>query len=371
MVYLPFKYYSLSKIISGVYMKKYVFWAALLSIFLGMESAMADMPTYDDDEEFKHCTKVTGDWDNCTRESTLRTLDDVKRGYRSILSNKAILGWQETPQKNAETLRDMFESWTAFRNRLCSLSYKASMYIEPLVDERYSCSLYYALHHKDHINSILQLLEKKAPPKRADFHFLDLTSHDEQYGGCAGGSDNDKCIKEELSRSSQAIKDLYKSFINDEFVGKWNNGPSLQQGNYRDMYDSWVAYRNRICSLAIWAYQREYGPEAPSLEQCLQFYNREKLETMENLLVVAHSSLDQGMEDDEDGGEGLGGSSSLPEIVDDGGEAVGKTIPPLQKRISSGSSPIDDELVKTYNRNADKNETQDVNSQHKVPAWAR
>ena len=154
---------------------------ALFGMIIHFGPATADMPMYADDEEFKHCTKITGDWDNCVKEEGLRTLDEVKRLYRSVLSNPAILKWHKKPEENSEILRDMYESWTAFRNRLCMLSYRASMYIEPLFDERYSCNLYYTQHHKDHMGKILELMEGKAPEKVADFNFLKLTYHDEEY----------------------------------------------------------------------------------------------------------------------------------------------------------------------------------------------
>lgn len=352
-------------------MTKYLYFAALLlGVMLRLEPVYADMPFYDDDEEFKHCTKVTGNWDTCVKEETLRALNAVKQEYRSILGNQAILEWHAKPEENTAVLRDMYDSWTAFRNRLCMLSYKASMYIEPLVDERYSCNLYYTLHHKAHLAYILQLMGNTAPENRNDFHFLDLSSHDAEYETCIKSNDNSACINEELKRSSQAIKDIYKSFINDEYVGKWNNGPSLKQGNYRDMYDSWIAYRNRICSLAIWAYKRKYGDAAPSLEQCLQMFNREKLEAMENLLTVAHSSLDDGMEEEEDKSNGLGATSTAPTREDDGGEAIGKTIPPLQKRILSGSDRPEDELVVNYKQKSEEKPATPKDNRN-IPAWAQ
>lgn len=354
-------------------MKKYMFFMlTFIGAILYFKPLMADMPMYADDEEFKHCTKVTGDWDNCVKEEMLRTLDDVKRLYKSVLSNPTILKWHEKPAENTEILRDMYDSWSAFRNRLCLLSYRASAYVEPLFDERFSCNLYYTQHHKDHLSKIVELMEGKAPEKRADFDFLKLTYHDDKYNECMKKNDFDTCVKDELERSSQNIKNLYKSFIEDEFVGKWNNGPSLKQGNYRDMYDSWIAYRNRLCSLAIWAYKNKYGDEAPKLEQCLQFFNGEKYEAMENLLTVAHSSLDEGMEEEGESGDAYG--STAAEIGNDGGEEIGKSIPPLQKRISSGSDRTDDELVTEYSPKEEKNEVSQPQTEQQnknIPAWAQ
>jgi hypothetical protein len=178
-----------------------------------------------------------------------------------------------------------------------------------------------------------------------------------------------------LQRSATYIKDLYKTFSVDEFVGKWNNGPDLSQGNYRDMYDSWIAYRNRICALAVWAYQNAYGPDAITLNQCLQYFNREKVETMENLLYSAHSSLDIGDEEDEsvDGPEQID-YSLLPK--DDGGEAEGKTIEPLQRRIDASINREADvmDVAKPAEKPAESEEAEQNKPQKpskNIPSWAQ
>lgn len=352
----------------------------LLSLFLAMIMSLninpvyADMPFYEDDEEFHHCTKIS-DWDTCVREETLRDLNDVKRLYQNILGNPQILKWHKVPAENTEILRDMYESWTAFRNRLCSLSNKAGMYLERLVTEKYACAAYYTKHHKDHLERILELMTGKVPQKRDDFKFLALTSHDEEYAECAANPEKRNCVDEELQRSATYIKDLYKTFSVDEFVGKWNNGPDLSQGNYRDMYDSWIAYRNRICALAVWAYQNAYGPDAITLNQCLQYFNREKVETMENLLYSAHSSLDIGDEEDEsvDGPEQID-YSLLPK--DDGGEAEGKTIEPLQRRIDASINREADvmDVAKPAEKPAeseDAEQNKPKKTSKNIPSWAQ
>ena len=278
----------------------------------------AAMPTYPDDEQFDHCLRLTNDIDNCAKDESVRHLNTVKQEYKSILGNPEILKWHKNITDSTTIMRDMYESWTAFRNRLCSLSNKASAYIAPLVSENISCNLYYILHHEDHLSSILLLMKHQAPQNRNEFGFLNIEEHDKDFEICITKKQYSQCIDEELVRSTQDIKNLYKTFIEDNVVGKWNNGNGLKSGNYRDMYDSWIAYRNRICSLAVWAYQKQYGQNSIALNQCIQYYNREKIEAMENLLFVAHSFLDEeNIADD-----------------DDGGEAEGKTIVPLRKRPS-------------------------------------
>lgn len=308
-------------------MSKYV---NILAVLLALISApaRADMPDYPDDAEFLKCRRMNIDKDICQREQIQRALERVKKLYKMILSNQTILEWNDSLDKNAELLRDMFESWTAFRNRLCSVSYLAVRYVEPIYNEKYSCNTYYILHKEDHLEKIVMLMQGTAPQKQTDFEFLHIYDHDSEYNDCIQKNTNAVCIDEELQRSTREIKDYYKTFANDEMVGKWNNGDGLKSGNYRDMFDSWIAYRNRICSLAVWAYQRYYGPQSIRLNDCIQYYNREKLETLMNLLTVSHSTLDQTDFSD-----------------NDGGLAEGKTIKPLTHKIDAGQGYAEESLT--------------------------
>lgn len=360
-------------------MKKYLFaFVALYALNFISQPAVADMPYYKDDAEFQRCVKVNVDWDTCTREQTVRTLDRVKNNYRSILRNKALYNWHAKLEDSTQMLRDMYESWLAFRNRLCSLSYQAARNLNKPHSEKEACILYYTMHHDDHIKKILQLLENNVPLKRMDFNFLKLTSHDDDYITCMedANADVNACVAEELKRSSQEIKDMYKTFINEEAVSKWNNGPSLKEGNYRDMYDSWIAYRNRICALAIYAYQQAYPKNPVKLEQCLQYFNREKLETMENILKYARLGPQEEEEESTDAEKPKPAKKRIPKVADDGGEAEGKTIQPLQNRISSGNNSDEDSLVGVvYKKEADttpKPETKPAEApRYVVPSWAQ
>lgn len=308
-------------------MSKYIKILAILLALVAMP-ARADMPDYPDDAEFLKCRRMNIDSDICQREQIQRALERVKRLYKMILGNPKIVEWNGTLEKDADVLRDMFESWTAFRNRLCSVSYLATRYVEPIYNEKYSCNTYYILHKEDHLEKIDMLLRGGAPKNQMDFKFLYIYDHDDEYENCIQKNRNELCIDEELQRSTQDIKDFYKTFANDDMVGAWNNGDGLKSGNYRDMFDSWVAYRNRICSLAVWAYQKYYGPQSIRLNDCIQYYNREKLETLMNLINVAHSSLDRTDFSD-----------------NDGGLAEGKTIKPLTHKIDAGQGYAQETLT--------------------------
>lgn len=331
---------------------------ALCTLIAGAKSVFAFIPTYADDEEYYQCVRATNDYNNCAVEQMRRNLNMVKKQYKVIITNPNIIGWHKDISENTNTLRDMYESWTAFRTRICSLSDKAARYLEPLIDEKISCNSFYVSHHKSHLGSIILLLSKNVPADRNKFDYLDIYEHDTEYDECMKGKNTSKCLKDELARSTKQIKNLYKTLSEDNFVGKWNNGPDLKNGNYRDMYDSWIAYRNRMCALSVWAYKVGYGDKGADITQCMQFFNRENLESLQNILLNANSTIDE----NHDGN-----------FKDDGGESEGKTIKPLDRRFDAEQN--EDDVLESEER---KEISADATSENKrnmskknIPTWAK
>lgn len=342
-------------------MRKYLFTITTI-LFMCSFPAKAFMPEYPDDKEFEQCTKVSDDRDLCVREESRRSLNAIKRQFNTILNHPNIKSWHNTNNENIEIMRDLYESWTAFRNRLCSLAKVSTRFLEPITDEKDACTLYYTLHLQDHLNSVILLLDKKAPANRVDFDFLRIYDHDKLYGECMRKNMENECITEEMKRTSDNIKLQYKEFAKDPAVSGWNNSDDLESGNYRDMYDSWIAYRNRLCSLAVWAYRQNYGPQAITMNQCLQFYNREKFEALRNLISAAHSTLDE--EDFE---------TAEPQ-ADDGGAAEGNLIPPLERKIEKGSKDSLTDIEKESTETAETKENAPQNNPDRnnlnIPSWA-
>ena len=370
-------------------MNKYTFLTTvLIGIVCGLKPTWADMPYYDDDDEYKSCVQATGKPDKCAHEEMLRTLEAVKRDYRDVLKNPAILSWHEELAENTEILRDMYESWSAFRNRMCMLAYVAAFHMKPTIDERYSCNLYYTLHHKSQLEGVLQLMKIGTDKKTVksgsdtptstvdertigDLNKLIDTTHDDKYESCLKKDALDECLQDEITRSSQEVKDMYKIFIADPYVGKWNNGPNLQRGNYRDMYDSWIAYRNRICQLLSWS--MDYALENKStsrFETCLIAANRNKTSVMKNLYAVIHSLKKDDLDNFAETVKKL--KNVKPVRNTDGGEEVGKAITPLKRQISSGSERTDDELVSIYSSQDNQpQQSQPEKSNKEIPSWAQ
>jgi len=370
-------------------MNKYTFMAtALISIVCGLKSVRADMPYYEDDEEYKHCAQATGRLDKCAHDEMLRNLETVKRDYRDILKNPTILKWHEDLGENTEILRDMYESWSAFRNRMCILAYVSSSHMKPTIDERYSCNLYYTFQHKAQLEGILQLMKIGANKKTTDEKTTGSTTevdkatidnlnklieitHDNRFNTCIQKEPLEDCLQEEIDRSSQEVKDMYKIFIADPYVGKWNNGPNLQRGNYRDMYDSWLAHRNRICQLLSWSMNYALGSDVPArFEMCLIMSNRSQTEVMRNLYAVIHSLKKEDLDNFNETVKKL--KNTKPTRQTDGGEEIGRAITPLKRQISSGTDRTDDELVPTYSQSETQQQPSQSETRNKeIPAWAQ
>ena len=334
-------------------MKKSVL-AFLTTMFLAQPIYALEMPFYEDDEEFEHCKKITGSWDQCIPDETKRVLGDIKNHYRIIISDPRMEKWRGSIKANAEALKDMYESWLAYRHRVCSLNNKAMTYTGPLVDPRLSCELYQTFFKRDYTRGIANLLQKKKALEATDLAFLRLPEHDEQYTQCINeNKPQQKCIDEEFQRSNEEIKNKYQEMFESEYLGKWNNGSTIEVGNYRDMLDSWVAYRNRICSLAVTAYQAVAAKNEITLNECILTFNRYHTNTMSDILFASGAYLEEGMNDD-----------------DDGGEAEGKTIEPLKRHIDAGSAE-ETSLSTSEEKNEAAENGDDSYEKRYIPAWAR
>ncbi len=348
-------------------MKKFLLTFVVLLYSLPTNALPYTFPDYSDDEEAVFCMKKISDTKICPTEHAQRRYAQVKSLYVDLLTEPELLGWQGSAQKNKEVLKDMHESWVAYRNRLCSLSKVCATYTVPLFDEYAVCSVFQNINHYDYLNQILYTLNLKKRnnkyPQRivgleGIFNYLEF-NHDEDYKKCMEKTKKtQQCLKEEIDRSTQAIKNYLNSFYVNEDTAKWNNGPDVKTGNLRDMFDSWVAFRNRMCSLTYYAQRKAYGMKAISFDTCIQFYNINFEQNLNNLLGAANSYLDEEM---------------IAHIKTDGGEKEGKSIKPLNRRISSSISGDDNESSIDTEKDIDevkpKNVINKKINQPARPAW--
>lgn len=356
-------------------MFKVLFLLILLNS-LSINNVNAENIFYRDDEKFEQCSRFEQNLDNCMKEQIGRTQKDVQKLYQTILNTETIRGWNPDLNDSIKIMKDMYSSWLAYRTRLCSLAKVSEKYTAPLFDPELSCQTYHTYHHKNQLHNILHLLNANNPLSQYKSSiansigpaYLEKIPHDSEYKDCIIKKSPELCKSEEVNRLTTKIKDMYKNFYESKDTEKWNNGISLQQGNYRDMFDSWVAYRNRLCSLYVHAKKVAGKEQEIKLNECIIYMNREKADTFENLYAHSIGVMD--------------GEAYDPSDID-GGEEEGKKIPPLkvkiEQNIKSGqlksnisltnqdNTPVKKQEIKTNapvkNNNAVKNRT--------IPAWAK
>ena len=341
---------------------------SLLILFFSPTLVCASYLDFSMTPEIEYCTQRTNDWNMCLKEANSRYLNDIKMKYRNMLADKTLLEWNKSIARNKQLLHDMYESWTAYRNRLCALNELASQYSGPLVNPNLSCTLNQMEMHANNMDSVIQLLTKKAPKKQSQFKFLRF-EHDEEYENCVSTRSKNNpvnCLKEEIDRTNEQILQKYQEAYESQMIGDWNNGPNLQNGNYRDMYDSWVAYRNRFCSLAVWAYKRTYGEKSVSMNYCLESFNKNMLIDMQRIMIASVSFLDDDVPEE------------LDEYYAEPGEA-GKRITPLERRFDrlEGFEDIPLKDKKLPKAEAETKTESDAKSEKpsepdsNLPSWAR
>lgn len=331
-------------------------------------------PDYADDDAAEHCVKITQDRENCAKEESQRVLNNIKLFYKDILADKRMIQWNGSFEANKNMMRDMYESWTAFRNRACSLDAASAKYSAPLIDPKISCTLYMNFNHHDYLNQVLYTLNKNNPknPYPAKLPHVDggntylQVDHDEDYQNCIknkNGKDNDEeCLKAEIERTTKQIKDTMASLMASPVIAKWNNGTDIKNGNYRDMFDSWVAFRNRMCSLTAYAQKQTNGAKAVSFNTCIQFYNESFAKLLQNYLQASYTVYEEEM--------------IIDEKDEEGGEEEGKSIKPLNRHIMPDVKEIpaengnDDEKESETKDKTDSSNPTDRRGRP-LPAWAR
>lgn len=97
------------------------------------------------------------------------------------------------------------------------------------------------------------------------------------------------CMKAETARLMKDIQQDYLRLVKYKPTKDWNKGNGLISGNLKDMYNSWIAYRNRYCSLLTVASADMYGSTNYHRESCLLEMTTDHKTLMDN--VVRNSDL--------------------------------------------------------------------------------
>jgi len=109
------------------------------------------------------------------------------------------------------------------------------------------------------------------------------------------------CMKAETARVLKAVQEVYLNVSKNERTAPWNKGNGLISGNLKDMYDHFIAYRNRYCSLFVVASEETFGSASYDKERCLLQLTNDHYELMMNVIVNANS----GPEEDGDHDHGV------------------------------------------------------------------
>ena len=101
------------------------------------------------------------------------------------------------------------------------------------------------------------------------------------------------CMKAETARLIKEIQEIYLTLSNHEQTKTWNNGNGLSSGNLKDMYNHWIAYRNRYCSLFQKASENVFGTQDFHKERCLLNLTTDHRDLMRAVLMNANTGSEE------------------------------------------------------------------------------
>lgn len=81
-----------------------------------------------------------------------------------------------------------------------------------------------------------------------------LTNTGASYEQCldAAAGNNIKmttCTVNEANRILKILEEKYEKMANSEQFKSWNQGAGMFNGNFKELYSSWLQYRDKYCSL--------------------------------------------------------------------------------------------------------------------------
>lgn len=122
-------------------------------------------------------------------------------------------------------------------------------------------------------------------------------SASDEYDACYSQAIDDEavalCMKAETARLMKEIQQTYLELSKNPQTKDWNKGDGLKNGNLRDMYNSWLAYRNRLCSLNAVATENMYGSTDYHRESCFLELTSDHQKILESILLSANGTRDE------------------------------------------------------------------------------
>ncbi len=99
------------------------------------------------------------------------------------------------------------------------------------------------------------------------------------------------CMNDETKNLMQQTKTEYEDILKNEDFAKWNNGNGMQKGNLRNMYDSFIGYREKYCSLFALSMVNYLGTEKYNNAKCVMDMTREHLIQIRRFIQNANSTI--------------------------------------------------------------------------------
>ena len=81
------------------------------------------------------------------------------------------------------------------------------------------------------------------------------------------------CLNQQIKRQHGYIEKFYRDLLEQPQFQKWNGGPTLAKGNFRDMNDQFVAFRDRLCSLFAQGMMSFYNNIEWGRKDCMMNFN--------------------------------------------------------------------------------------------------
>ena len=102
-----------------------------------------------------------------------------------------------------------------------------------------------------------------------------------------------KCYLDEAKRDVDRIDSVYQKLSSDARFSQWNNGNGMFKGNFKDMLDTWISFRNRYCSLYAEIYSK-YDGSTSSFHQadCIMKMSKRHADDMEDLWKTSFSKIE-------------------------------------------------------------------------------
>ena len=102
-----------------------------------------------------------------------------------------------------------------------------------------------------------------------------------------------QCFLDEAKRDVATIDSMYQKLSSNPKFSAWNNGNGMFKGNFKDMLDTWISFRNRYCSLYAETYS-QYDGSSKSYHQadCIMKLTQRHAQDMQDMWMTSVSEID-------------------------------------------------------------------------------